>query len=204
VTQLAAREAPLHVSVSGSFKRHLETIQRDVELLRAQSAVVLSPSDPRIVDAFGEFVFVSSDLRRSIKGIQNRHLAAIRESDFLWLVCPDGYVGQSGAMEVGFAVANDVPIYSDVAPSDWTIRQYVTPIASVERACLVVRQDAHPKKLAERTLLVAPESALDLIRTELDVVERGLLHDRRYRAEDPIELPVRHIKELLAVPTTRR
>jgi hypothetical protein len=48
----------------------------------------------------------------------------------LWLVCPDGYVGPSAAMEVGYAVASGCLVFADSAPSDWTLRQYVTPVGT--------------------------------------------------------------------------
>lgn len=195
-------KARLYAAVSGSFRRHLGAIQEAVQSLSEVGAVVLSPGDPRIVDAFGEFVFVSSDLRRSIKGVQNRHLDAIRHSDFLWLVCPDGYVGQSAAMELGFATASGVPVFADVAPSDWTLRQYVTPVGNVRAACLAVR-NMPTGPTGPRSLLLDPEPTIAALRREVDGVERVLLADRHYRAGDPVEQSVRRIGSLLTLPGSR-
>lgn len=115
----------LRVTVSGSFRRHMTAIRTAVEELTELGVDVLSPADPRIVDQIGEFVFVASDRVRSVKMVQDRHLECIRASDFLWLVAPDGYVGQSASMELGFAVANNVPIFSQVLPTDGTLQRYV-------------------------------------------------------------------------------
>jgi hypothetical protein len=194
---------PLTATVSGSFKRHLAAIQEVVESAPAHGVVILSPADPHIVDSFGEFVFVSSDRRRSIKGIQSRHLDAIRQSDFLWLVCPDGYVGQSAAMELGYAVSAGVPIFADVAPMDWTLRQYVTPVGSFAAACVALRNRNERPASAADSLLVAPEPALAAIRADLDEVEHSLLTDRSRRVEDPTEDRVRRIRRLLALPGVR-
>ena len=203
MTRRTPASRPLRAAVSGSFKRHLAAIQGDVERLTAKGVEVLSPADPRIVDRFGDFVFVSSDIRRSIKGVQNRHLAAIHDCDFLWLVCPDGYVGQSAAMELGFAVANAIPVYSDVAPLDWTLRQYVRPVGTVEVACDLALGETIGKPETQATLLVAPQAALEGIRAELEAVERSLLVDRHPRADDPVERSVRKIRGMLVVPTER-
>src|SRR4051812_6526153 len=96
---------PTRATVSGSFRRAMGAVQEAVYRLTDAGAQVLSPADPRIVDQFGDFVFVASDRVRAIKLVQSRHLAAIAASDVLWLVAPDGYIGQSGAMEIGYAVA---------------------------------------------------------------------------------------------------
>lgn len=199
MTALVSR--PLHVTVSGSFRRHISAVQDAVGALKDAGAVVLSPADPRIVDAFGSFVFVSSDQRRSIKGVQARHLDAVRHSDFLWLVCPDGYVGPSAAMEVGFAVASGTPIYSDVAPTDWTIRQFVTPLGSVQAACAFVRGAGDIEPI-EGSLLLDPPAALEQVWRELAQVERSL-KDRRPVAGEPAEVPLQRIRALLETPGSR-
>jgi hypothetical protein len=194
---------PLFVTVSGSFKRHLDPIQSAVGEVLEHGGVVLSPADPRIVDSFGDFVFVSSDRRRSIKGVQNRHLESIRHSDFLWLVCPDGYVGQSAAMEVGFAVSAGIPIYSDVAPTDWTLRQYVTPVGSIQAALVIAaRGSDSAASLTDENVLIAPAAALAAVRRELDQVERDLV-DSRPRMDDPVERSVSRIRATLSVPSKR-
>src|SRR6266481_5836123 len=115
----------LTATVSGSFHRHMEAISTAVRELASHSVHVLSPADPRVVAHQGEFLFVASDRVRSVRLVQDRHLESIRSASFLWLVCPDGYVGQSASMEVGFAAAAGVPIFSNHAPTDLTLREYV-------------------------------------------------------------------------------
>src|SRR6266581_2620203 len=109
-------------TVSGSFHRHMSAISESVHALHDAGIRVLSPADPRIIDAIGAFLFVASDRHRSVRLVQDRHLAAICASNFLWLVCPDGYVGQSASMEMGFAVARGVPVFGLHLPSDLTLR----------------------------------------------------------------------------------
>jgi hypothetical protein len=106
-------------------------ITEAVNELAALSIRVLSPADPRIVAQQGEFLFVASDPVRSVRLVQDRHLESIRAADFLWLVCPDGYVGQSASMEIGYAAAFGVPIFATHAPADLTLRQYVKVVPSL-------------------------------------------------------------------------
>lgn len=196
-------ERPLFVTVSGSFRRHLLAVQEAVAQLSDGGCVVLSPADPRIVDNFGEFVFVSSDLRRSIKGVQNRHLEAIRRSDFLWLACPDGYVGASAALELGYAAAVGVPVYSDATPSDWTLRQYVTPVGSPLQAMAVARRDQFGlEPSAVPSLLLAPEAGIAEVQRELDGLRHHLLDDRGLREGDPVEEAVGRIRKIVRLPTS--
>ncbi len=167
------RRSP-RVTVSGSFRRHLAEIQVAVETLHEHGFEVLSPSDPRPIDSFGEFLFVASDKRRSIKGVQNRHLAAIAASDFLLLICPDGYVGQSAALEIGFAIARDVPVVSTTPPSDLTIRQYVEVVAPSD-----LLLPGHPGTGREPLLggiLLYPESTIESAHKDLEALGR-ILHD---------------------------
>src|SRR5438477_625314 len=121
-TDLHVGEQHLKAAVSGSFHRHMEVITAAFQELATLSIRVLSPADPRVVAQQGEFLFVASDRVRSVRLVQDRHLEAVRTADFLWLVCPDGYVGQSAAMEIGFAAGARTPIFGTHAPMDLTLR----------------------------------------------------------------------------------
>jgi hypothetical protein len=116
----------LKATVSGSFHRHMQAIYVAVGTLREAGVDVLSPSDPRIVDHIGDFLFVASDKLRSIKLVQDRHLQSIGLSNFLWVVCPDGYTGPSVSMEIGAAHACRVPVFAASEPVDVTLKAYVT------------------------------------------------------------------------------
>jgi hypothetical protein len=145
--------------VSGSFHRHMTPIERAVRELGERGVQVLSPADPRIVANIGEFLFVASDRVRSIKLVQDRHLEAIRSADFLWLVCPDGYVGQSASMELGFAAAAGVPVMTADCPTDLTLRHYATRVSDIGDAVTAAfaRSEANPKS----AFLIDPKASID-------------------------------------------
>jgi hypothetical protein len=145
-TDLQVDEQYLSAAVSGSFHRHMEAITAAVHELASRSIRVLSPADPRFVAQQGEFLFVASDRVRSVRLVQDRHLESIRAADFLWLVCPDGYVGQSASMEIGFAAAIGVPIVATHAPSDLTLQQYVTTMPTFGEALQMVAANSRPRR----------------------------------------------------------
>jgi hypothetical protein len=172
-----------------------------VEELAALSIRVLSPADPRIVAAQGEFLFVASDPVRSVRLVQDRHLEAIRASSFLWLVCPDGYVGQSASMEIGFAAAIGMPIYSMHTPSDLTLRQYVKIVPSIAQAVRLA--EASPRPRQSEGILINPRAS---IAEAHDILERlGAALTRPNSSSDPAPQAYQGISEihnLLEVPTS--
>lgn len=162
----------LKVTVSGSFHRHMDAITRAVHELSAQGVRVLSPADPRVVAAQGEFLFVASDRVRSVRLVQDRHLESVRSADFLWLVCPDGYVGQSASMEIGFAAGAGVPIFSDRQPQDLTLREYVSVVPTLEDA--VRRIGTVPRPGRSEGLLIDPHASLEEAHRVLERIDAGL------------------------------
>jgi hypothetical protein len=150
----------------------MQPITAAVEELASLSVRVLSPADPRIVAAQGEFLFVASDPVRSVRLVQDRHLESIRAANFLWLVCPDGYVGQSASMEVGFAAAVGVPLYATHAPSDLTLRQYVTIVPSLAEAVRIVAASSKPRRA--EGILINPRASIAEAHDILERVEATL------------------------------
>ena len=162
----------LNATVSGSFHRHMEAITKAVNELAALSVRVLSPADPRIVAFQGEFLFVASDPVRSVKLVQDRHLDSIRAANFLWLVCPDGYVGQSASLEIGYALREGVPIFATHAPTDLTLRQYVKVVPSLAEA--VKMSSVGPQRRRVQGLLIDPHASVEKAHHILDRIAATL------------------------------
>jgi NTP pyrophosphatase (non-canonical NTP hydrolase) len=100
------------------MRRFLPEMEREAELLRSLRVEILSP---RSFTSTGEqegFVFVDGDDEGAPSAIQARHLACLADGDFVRLVCPGGYVGQSAAEEIGHALALGVPVYATEPPAD--------------------------------------------------------------------------------------
>jgi hypothetical protein len=190
----------LTASVSGSFHRHMEAITTAVHELAALSVRVLSPADPRIVAQQGEFLFVASDPIRSVRLVQDRHLESIRAANFLWLVCPDGYVGQSASMEIGYAAAVGVPIFATYAPSDLTLRQYVRIVPSLDGAVNII--NSRPQQRCPEGILIDPHASLEKAHSILDQI--GVALTRPNGLKQPVRRlydDIGNIQAHLSLPT---
>jgi len=196
---MGIKAAAPRVTVSGTFRRAMSDVQEAVQALSDAGAVVLSPADPRIVDRFGDFVFVASDIVRHLRIVQARHLAAIAASDLVWLIAPDGYIGQSAAMEIGFAAARGVPVYSAQVPSDLTLRQWVRTVSGVAEA--LARTSAEERQAPGLpALLLDPASALQASHDDLVIAQRGLLGAPTPRASEDARLALGRVRSRLLLP----
>jgi hypothetical protein len=163
----------LTATVSGSFHRHMDAISKAVYELATLSVRVLSPADPRVVAMQGEFLFVASDPVRSVRLVQDRHLESIRAANFLWLVCPDGYVGQSASMEIGFAAGAGVPIFATRLPIDLTLREYVGIVPTLAEAVRLVA--ARPLRRHTEGVLINPRASIEEAHANLEQLKAALL-----------------------------
>jgi hypothetical protein len=107
----------------GSYQRGLPSLVGAYEKLSAAGMRVLSPSGLDFVDAFA---LDQDEVRVPPEAIEWLPLNCIRAADLLWLHAPEGYVGLSGALEIGFANAAGVPVYAEEMPSDIALRSLVT------------------------------------------------------------------------------
>lgn len=188
----------LTAAVSGSFHRHMEAISSAVRELAEHSVRVLSPADPRVVAHQGEFLFVASDRVRSVRLVQDRHLDCIRAADFLWLICPDGYVGQSASMEIGYAAGAGIPIFATRAPLDLTLREYVTVVPSVSEALRIVAANARPRQ--PESMLIDPHTSLEEAHEILERIESTFAKNGSRDGDDCVYRHVRMLQAKLALP----
>jgi hypothetical protein len=189
----------LNAAVSGSFHRHMDAITSAVHELAALNVRVLSPADPRIVAYQGEFLFVASDPIRSVRLVQDRHLESIKAANFLWLVCPDGYVGQSAAMEIGYAAAVGVPIFAAQLPTDLTLRQYVKLAPSLKVAVNMARILPSPRN--PEGILINPRASVAEAHEILDYLSAALTC--KATADDPayaVHRSVAALRDKLTLP----
>ena len=189
----------LRAAVSGSFHRHMDEITRVVHELATLSVRVLSPADPRVVAAQGEFLFVASDRVRSVRLVQDRHLESISAANFVWLVCPDGYVGQSASMEIGYAAGAGVPIYATRGPYDLTLREYVTIVPSVEEAVRRAKQVPAERRTG---LLIDPHVSIERAQYVLEKIKDPLTcsYDSLSQTSE-VYTAVSDLQGLLKLPT---
>ncbi len=116
----------MKATISGSFKKFYQEICSAYEIFERNGIVVLSPSKSRIINPGAEFALLESDPKgASNKELEDRHLEAIANSDFLYVVSPNGYAGKSAVFEMGHANALRRPIYCSDSINDVTLEMYV-------------------------------------------------------------------------------
>jgi hypothetical protein len=198
----------ISVTVSGSFHYHLDAIMGVVKAFNDRKIRVLSPEDPTAVDSVGQFIFVASDRHRSIRLVQDRHLASISQSTFLWLVSPDGYVGQSASLELGFAIAFAIPIFSDVLPPDLTLRQYIRKVDGIDMAIDMVKQQIKTNEQGSDLLLVDPLYSVTIAHQKLEKIGQYLITPSSKREgeliSESLSSNVNELKKLLSFTPHRK
>jgi len=122
---------PLKVTLSGSFHKDPEGLARDYRELVRNQCQVLSPRSLDFEDDSLLFVRHTVEREDSMRRIEEHHLQAIELSDFLWLHSPMGYVGVSGAMEIGYALAKGIPVFCAMDIEDQTLKSFITKVPSV-------------------------------------------------------------------------
>lgn len=119
------------VTISGSFKRDPEGLAKVYADLTAAGCDILSPLSAIPVRAEDGFIFMQGDELDKLY-IERRHLASISQSHFVWLHAPNGYVGPSAAMEIGWAVAQGIQVFSTDTPSDPILQDMVTTVPTLK------------------------------------------------------------------------
>ncbi len=66
------------------------------------------------------------------KKLADDHYQAIQESDALYFILHEGYIGTSCKLELGYALAHEKPIYFSEATNDTGIDCYPRKIVSLE------------------------------------------------------------------------
>jgi NTP pyrophosphatase (non-canonical NTP hydrolase) len=132
-----ATKIALSAVLCGSFHRDPAGLAKAHEHL-ARRFTLLSPRAVGFVDATADFVRLPDEMGKAVDTIEGQHLEAVVKADFVWLHAPDGYVGTSAAMEIGHARALGIPVFTDTAPSDETLRGYVTVVVDPDEVAPVL------------------------------------------------------------------
>ncbi|ACO33776.1 MULTISPECIES: MazG nucleotide pyrophosphohydrolase domain-containing protein [Acidobacterium] len=116
--------------ISGTYRKDFETLKRTYEEFRDLGCDVLSPSSVTIVSEDDGFVYMKGEEQETPTRIEERHLSAIQKSNFVWLHAPNGYVGPTSALEIGFAHAAGVPVFAMELPNEPVFRSFVQLVGS--------------------------------------------------------------------------
>ena len=172
---------PCEVVLSGSYRKEFETLRRTYEEFLDLGCTILSPSSVSITREEDGFVYMQGEETDTPVTIEDRHLQAIQKANFVWLHSPDGYVGPTSALEVGFANAVGIPVYAQQAPTDPIMQSFVRLVDSP--ASLIESRPQHPEP---------PAPALKSFQ---EYYRRAALH-RGYAKEGPRDCLLLMVEEI--------
>ena len=119
----ALAKASLSVSICGSYNKHLKEIREAMSECKRFGIEVLIPKYAQRKYSRNRFVYLRGE-RGSPRQLQEKNFEAITRSSFVLVVNPDGYVGPSTAMEIGFSIAKGIPVFCTETPNDYVFRFY--------------------------------------------------------------------------------
>lgn len=94
-----------YVTISGSFRKHLSYIIKVKEELEKKGTTILSPRFITPKNPDSEFVIFDGEEGLTPLQLERYHLNSITKSDALIVCNPQGYVGASSLIEIGYAQA---------------------------------------------------------------------------------------------------
>ena len=129
--EICTCRAALFTIISGSFRKHLHQIIFLKKILESKKIVVLSPVGEAAVNPEEEFIVLDSDPVGSPKLLQDSVFAKIRRSTFIIVANIDGYLGRAAVLEIGYAIAQGITVYTLEPVDDPNLKPYCTPIEEV-------------------------------------------------------------------------
>lgn len=132
---------PIKITISGSFRKHLKAVTQTILEFEKLGVSVLSPKFIKPKNPGAEFVLFEGEDTDNPRKLEDRHLNAIKQFDALYVVDPDGYVGNSAVMEIGFTLALGKPVFAKWQPTEFILTQtgYVKA-ASVKTAVELLKK----------------------------------------------------------------
>lgn len=122
----------LSIVISGSFRRYFDGISETVKAFEALGIGVPSPKASKVINPGEEFAVLETDDTNDPKTLEQRHLDAITAADALYLYNPDGYIGDSSKMELGWAIALGKPVFCKELVADSTLKFFCGTVATPE------------------------------------------------------------------------
>ena len=112
-----------YTTISGSLRKFLKEISDYYLEFESHGVKVLSPKISKIKNPDDQFIYFEEDGNKPIKYIEKNHLLNIAQSDFLFVVNPNGYIGNSTLLEIGYALAKNIKIFSSEVFEDDQAKQ---------------------------------------------------------------------------------
>jgi hypothetical protein len=124
-------DATLFTVISGSYRKHLSQILHLKQHLENQEVAVLSPSGHAAINPTEEFIVLDSDPVSHPKLLQDSVFAKIRRSTFLVVANVGGYLGRAAILEIGYAIAFGITVYTLEPVEDPNLMPYCRLLSEV-------------------------------------------------------------------------
>jgi|ERR1043166_786697 NTP pyrophosphatase (non-canonical NTP hydrolase) len=134
----------LDIVLCGTYRKDIQGLRRAFEELKDLGFNVLSPSNLEIIKEKNGFVYMEGEETQTAERLELKHLDAIEKARLVWLHAPEGYVGPTAALELGFARASGIPVFATCAPVDEAFRSFVTVVGSPQDVFLDVTYQKLP------------------------------------------------------------
>ncbi len=141
----------LSIVISGSFRRYFDGISETVKAFETMGVDVLLPKASKVINPGDEFAVLETDDTDDPKTLEQRHLDAITAADALYLYDPDGYIGDSSKMELGWAVALGKPVFCKELVADSTLKFFCGTVATPEEVKTALVNRAPLEVINERS-----------------------------------------------------
>jgi len=196
---MSNKRAKISATISGSFNKHLDKIQMKILEFQQNDIKVLSPKLSQPISSEEGFIRLEIN-KGSPRKIEIEHLEAISNSDFLYVMNPEGYIGKSVALEIGYAISKNVPVYSLNKPEDVAISFFIRPEKSIKE----IKRELKAKTLAKKPLTLA--ELQDYVRKMVRMrgFEEETIEDVLLLLTEEIGELARAIRGFLGLKTTRR
>jgi nucleoside 2-deoxyribosyltransferase len=130
-THRSILETDMSAVIIGSFRKHFHEIIELRKALELLGVAVLSPKNCNITNPDGEFIIFESDSTSDAKLLQAVVFTKIKYSTFVVLANFDDYIGRATTLEIGYAVAHGIPIFSLKPVKDIHLQPYCRLLAEV-------------------------------------------------------------------------
>jgi len=145
----------LSVAILGSYRKHWTRIAQAAATFRHLGCEVLCPNGEP-VNPGAEFVRLNTDQAMTEEAVVQSVMRAIDQADLVYFYNPEGYLGASAAVELGYCLAAGKRFYLLAEPADHGHRAYAAGrIASPEQAVDTVKHLRLPERLTARESLPA-------------------------------------------------
>lgn len=177
------------IVISGSFRKHLPDIGKLRDEFMKLGFEVLSPQSSTAVNPDPEFVILTSDDTKDIKTLEQKHLDCITRADAILIYNPNGEIGMSATLELGWAHALGKRIFAKEVPTDITLRQFcIAPTQPSEINKQLSNKESHLEKLSSHASLGTLQQYIHDV-----VIERGFADES---TRDILLLMIEEVGEL--------